>query len=123
MVSLVLVVEDNAFIAMDLEEVLQLHGWSVLGPVATVAGALRLLQDKRPDAAILDIRLRDGFVTPLAEALRALNVPIILASAEAHPDRVAGEVLKGPINVGKPIDEHRLLAALREATGSTMPQS
>ena len=42
---LVLVVEDEFLIAMDLELLLQRHGWRVLGPAATVDQALRLLQD------------------------------------------------------------------------------
>ena len=40
---LVLVVEDELLIAMDLELLLQRHGWRVLGPATTLAEALRLL--------------------------------------------------------------------------------
>ena len=45
---LVLVVEDEFLIAMDLELLLQEHGWRVLGPAATVDQALRLLAGKTP---------------------------------------------------------------------------
>jgi two-component system, response regulator PdtaR len=43
--GLVLVVEDEFLIALDLEALLREHGWRVLGPAATVAEALRLLED------------------------------------------------------------------------------
>jgi hypothetical protein len=41
-------------------------------------------------------------------------VPFIVARACDRPELVGGEVLAGVHNIGKPIDEHRLLAALRE---------
>ena len=108
---LVLVVEDEFLIAMDLELLLRRHGWRVLGPAATVAEALRLLEAERPDAAVLDVNLRGELVTPVAEALRALTVPFVLASAHEPVDRVA-PALAGAVNVGKPTSETRLLAAL-----------
>ena len=78
---LVLVVEDEFLIAMDLELLLRRHGWRVLGPAATVAEALRLLADERPDVALLDLNLQGELVTPVAEELRAQDVPFVLASA------------------------------------------
>ena len=55
---LVLVVEDELLLALDLELLLQRHGFRVLGPAATVAEALRLLEGGTPDAALLDVNLR-----------------------------------------------------------------
>jgi CheY-like chemotaxis protein len=112
---LVLVVEDEFLIAMDLELLLRRHGWRVLGPAATVAAALRLLrQGDTPDVALLDVNLRGELVTPVAEELRARGVPFMLASAY---DRLgpAAAALAGALNVGKPTDERRLLAALAQA--------
>ena len=76
-----LVVEDEFLIAMDLELLLQEHGCRVLGPAATVAEALRLLQGETPDVALLDINLQGELVTPVAEELRARGVLFVLASA------------------------------------------
>ncbi len=111
---LVLVVEDEFLIAMDLELLLQEHGWRVLGPAATVAEALRLLQGETPDVALLDINLQGELVTPVAEELRARGVPFVLASAyDGHKLGVVA-LAKAP-SIGKPTDERRLLAALRQA--------
>jgi two-component system, response regulator PdtaR len=44
----VLVVEDEFLIAMELDLMLQRDGWRVLGPVATVAGALSYWPVKNP---------------------------------------------------------------------------
>jgi DNA-binding response OmpR family regulator len=111
----ILIVEDELLIAMDLEIILQRHGWVVLGPAATVAEALRLLRTTLPSLAILDVTLRDGVVSPVAAALRDLGVPFIVSSAYERPEAVGGKVLAGAINVGKPIDESRLVAALQDA--------
>ena len=111
---LVLVVEDEFLIAMDLEHLLRRHGFRVLGPAATVAAALRLLEGKTPDVALLDVNLRGELVTPVAEALRARGVPFVLASAYDRA-QLPAEILVAASNVGKPTNERRLLAALAEA--------
>ncbi|WP_043620189.1 response regulator [Ensifer sp. ZNC0028] len=114
----VLLVEDEFLIAMDLEMLLERHGWHVLGPAATVKQALQLLRSAEPAVAILDVTLKDGTVTPVAEALRAQSVPFVLASAYEKPEQVGGEVLAGAINVGKPADTQALLSALERAMQS-----
>ena len=109
-----LVVEDEFLIALDLALLLERGGWRVLGPAATIDEALRLLFDERPAVALLDITLKDGKVTLVAEALRAQNVPFIVASAYSRPELVGGDVLAGAPKVGKPMDERRLLAILEQ---------
>jgi hypothetical protein len=71
----VLIVEDEFLIAMDLDLILSRHGWAVIGPAATVAEALRLLQAEQPAVAILDVTLKDGAVSPVAVALRERTCP------------------------------------------------
>ena len=114
---LVLVVEDEVLIAMDLERLLRRSGYRVLGPAATVAAAVRLLDREAPDAALLDVNLRGERVTPVAAALRARGVPFVLASAYGRAQLTA-EVLAGAPNVGKPANVRRLLAALAQALRS-----
>jgi DNA-binding response OmpR family regulator len=112
---LVLIVEDEFLIAMDLELVLQRHGWRVLGPAATVAEALRLLRSETPDVALLDFNLHGEPVTPVAEELRARGVPFVLASAYDRHGPAVVPALAGVPNLGKPTDERRLLAVLAQA--------
>ena len=47
--KLILVVEDSAFVALDLQETLLDAGFRVLGPAGTVTEALKLIDDHRPD--------------------------------------------------------------------------
>ena len=110
-----LVVEDEPLIALDLEHRLARRGWRVLGPAATVAQALHLLDDAElPAVALLDVNLRGEPVTPVAEVLRSRCIPFVLASARDRAGQVA-PALAGVPNLGKPTDEGRLLAALAQA--------
>ena len=112
---LVLVVEDEALLALDLRRRLEWHGWRVLGPAATVAQALRLLEGGEvPDVALLDVNLRGEMVGPVVERLRVLGVPFVLASAYDDA-QLAAMGLAGVPAVGKPTREQVLLAALARA--------
>ena len=114
----VLVVEDEFLIPLDLALLLESGGWCVLGPAATTDEALRLLDDERPAVALLDVSLKGGTVTLVAEALRARKVPFVVASAYSRPELVGGDALAGAPNVGKPTDERRLLALLQQCVES-----
>ncbi|MGX5829969.1 response regulator [Mesorhizobium sp. 43Arga] len=110
----VLIVEDQFLIAMDLKAMLEHRGWRVMGPVASVAAAISLLDVEVPAVALLDVNLGDEMVTPVAEKLRSLHVPFAIASAYDRPDQFGGPVLSNVPNVGKPTSETRLLTVLAE---------
>jgi DNA-binding response OmpR family regulator len=74
----VLVVEDSAMIAMDIEVMLQDAGHTVLGPLTSVAATLAFLAAERPDAVLLDLNLQDEVATPVANALVATGIPFAL---------------------------------------------
>ncbi len=78
--SLVLVAEDQIFIAMDLALAVEDAGGEVAGPVASVENALALIETRRITAAILVYNLTDGDITPVAMLLLHANIPIIIQS-------------------------------------------
>lgn len=53
----VLVVEDEALVAMLVEDALLDAGFTVIGPAATVEEAMHFLATERPDAVVLDLNL------------------------------------------------------------------
>lgn len=109
----VLVVEDEFFIAMELESVLTRGGFKVLGPASSVDEALDLLRDQRPDAAVLDVTLGSEKVTPVAVLLKAWGVPFVLASASDAAELVRHDVLAKVPNLGKPTDMKHLVDVVR----------
>lgn len=56
----ILVVEDEILIALDLAGALQDLGFEVIGPAATLAAGIELLDSTSPDGALLDINLGQG---------------------------------------------------------------
>lgn len=60
-------------------------GGEVAGPVASVREALALLESRSVDAAILDVNLADGDVSPLVEHLMGLAVPLVLQTGVGLP--------------------------------------
>ena len=112
----ILLVEDEFLIAMEMEAFLTAHGFVVVGPVATVDNALELLKRQRPDAAVLDINLQGIAVTPVARALREMNIPFVIASAYRKSDTPLD--LREAMNIGKPIDPATFFGILRRLFGS-----
>jgi len=104
----IMVVEDEALVALSLHDFLSELGYSVVGPVGRVTEALRILNQRPVDAAILDVNLAGEFVYPLAELLRTRNIPFVFAtgySSESIDPRF------GDISVlQKPIDRQTLEA-------------
>src|SRR4051794_41934647 len=80
----VLVVEDEALIAMGMEEGLAEAGAEVVGPACSVDEALNLIERAACDgglsAAVLDINLEGVAVAPVADRLAVLGVPFVFAT-------------------------------------------
>jgi DNA-binding response OmpR family regulator len=75
----VLTVEDKTLVAQNIREMLlEAEGISV-GPAANVNEARQLIKEAPGlDAALLDVNLSDGLVTPVLEALSACGVPMVV---------------------------------------------
>ena len=99
---------------MEVTAVLNSAGFEVLGPVPTVAAALEILKAERPGAAVLDVSLRGERVTPVAEVLRAMDVPFVLASAYQADDLAEEPALASARNLGKPTRSAELIALMHE---------
>ena len=78
----ILVVEDEIFVAMAIEDALVSSGAEVIGPAMSVSRGLELLDNETAlDGAILDVNVDDQLVFPLAERLRDKGIPIIFHTA------------------------------------------
>ena len=111
----VLVVEDDLLIALALEQLLRDDGWTVIGPTPSAEQAVRQALRERPDAILMDIRLRDGMDgLQAAEAIRRLlPTPVIFCTA--HSDaatRARIERLGRAVLLPKPVAPDALRGAL-----------
>jgi DNA-binding NarL/FixJ family response regulator len=83
----ILIVEDDFFVALDLEAGLTDAGLRVVGPARTAEEAVALARAEKPQLAVMDIRLasaRDGIEAAL-DLYRDLGIRSIFASAHADP--------------------------------------
>lgn len=123
----VLILEDEQLIAGMLADWLVEVGYEVCGLAKSVEGALELIGVAAPDAAILDLQLRDGTAYPVARALRLKDVPFVFATGRSSLE-IEREFRNAPV-ASKPFDFPRLLDVLQsfvlpdgeKAVGRRMP--
>jgi len=87
----VLVVEDDFFIALELSSILSDAGAVVVGPSNSVDAALLSARDETLSAAILDIRLGNETVAPVARLLTSRQVPFFFYTGQSRTDPVQAE--------------------------------
>ena len=111
-----LVVEDEPLIAMDISSRIEAAGWRVLGPTASVAQTLLLLEAETPQMAFIDIQLYDENSSAIVMRLRELAVPIVLTTAYQSP-AAAGAAFAGLPTLVKPFDLRVLQAIVDRRRG------
>jgi len=102
----VLIAEDEALVAIMMEDLAVEFGWSVVGPFAKASDALAAAKSDNIDAAVLDVNLGGESVYPVADVLAARGVPFVFTTgygAESIDRRFA----RTPI-LQKPIDRNVL---------------
>lgn len=110
---LVLLAEDEAIIAIDLEDNLKAAGFLIAGPFATCAQVQAwLAAGIRPDAAILDHMLKDGPCDSVIRDLSLRRVPTIIFTGDDAP-REPRASISSATWVTKPIAFPALLCQLR----------
>lgn len=107
----VLVVEDDAFIQLDLQMILEDAGATVI-TASTLKEAFQTI-DRAFHAAILDITLPDGEVRPVAEVLAKKETPIIFHSSVSDARPWASKIPRA-IAVSKPVADHVLIDIIQE---------
>ena len=109
----VLVVEDEAMLAMVYDEILTDAGAENVGPAATVAEAKKLVVANHISVALLDIRLGDEEVWPVARLLAAGGIPFLFCAGHFTASTLPPEWAGRPV-LTKPVRLTRVVAALAE---------
>jgi len=112
----VLVIEDEPLIAMQIENLVQGMGHSLLGTAATRAQAVALLKRGRPGLVLADIQLADGSsgLDAVEDLLAVADVPVIFITA--FPERLLTGGRREPTwLIAKPFREEAVRAAIAQA--------
>ena len=116
----VLILEDELLIAMELATLVENMGFAVLGPAGSCQEALTLLQSQKPDAAIIDILVRDETCEHVVDDLDRLGVPWAVCTgfrpSSLDPRYRTAQVIQKPLSSANV--EH-LLSALIDQVSET----
>ena len=109
----VLVVEDEALVAMLIDDTLADHGYEVVGPASNVAQALRYIANGHLDGAVLDVNLGGGQTSyGIADELVARGVPFLFLTGYGTVG-LDKEYADRPL-LQKPFDPARLVQMISE---------
>lgn len=112
----VLIIEDDPFIAMELETLVETLGHHVLGVARTHAEAIVLTKGKRPGLILADIQLADGSsgLDAVNDLLGKFEAPVIFITA--YPERfLTGNRPEPAFLISKPFQQAAVSALASQA--------
>jgi len=112
----ILIIEDEAVIAMDLSDLVTAAGHEVCATATTAASAVEAARRERPDLVLADIQLADGSsgIDAVRDILTSFDVPVIFITA--FPDRLlTGERPEPTFLITKPYSPDMVRAAVSQA--------
>jgi two-component system, response regulator PdtaR len=113
----VLIAEDEALIRLDLKEMLEECGYTVVGEAADGQQAIDLAEELRPDLVILDVKMPglDG-ISAAERIVEAAMAPVIMLTAFSQRELVERAAEAGAMAyLVKPFDRSDLVPAIEVA--------
>ena len=114
----VVIAEDEALIRLDLKEMLEEEGFTVVAEAANGEDAVRLAEQHRPDLVVLDVKMPRLDGISAAEQIAAARIaPVVMLTAFSQPELVERARAAGAMAyVVKPFTKADLLPAIAIAT-------
>lgn len=110
----VLIVEDEALLALDLQFAFEDEGAEVLGPALSLERAQQIVETQEIDLALLDVDIAGREVYPVAGMLLKRGIPFIFHTGHGSREELA-ELFPGTITCTKPTLPADLIAKLLQA--------
>lgn len=104
-------IEDEALITMEIEDVIEALGHHMVGPIAQLDEAFAVAERGEFDCAVLDINIRGGNTYAIAEMLLARGCPFVMATG--YSDWSIPPHLSSQKRLTKPYGSMQLEAELR----------
>jgi CheY-like chemotaxis protein len=112
----VMIIEDEAIIALDLQGLVEDLGHDVIGVATTRTEAQQIVAAKRPDILLADIQLADGSsgIDAASDILTNLEIPVVFITA--FPERLlTGRQVEPTFLITKPFQPAAVRAAISQA--------
>jgi len=111
----VLLVENEALIALDLEGMLLSAGAKSIHHAVSSRDALDWLRREKADLAILDLLVNDGSSAPVADLLRDVGTPYLIYSGHTHDSAPGAAAFGDAIWLPKPCTQSELILAIERS--------
>jgi CheY-like chemotaxis protein len=115
----ILVIADEAALALDLQRMLRDAGFSTVGPASTLVDIQRMIGRSAIDCAVLDLDVDQRTPLPVADLLAFAEVPFVYLS-NGSSAMVPTQHRRRPVVV-KPVSRGSLLAAVEDAMAKARP--
>jgi DNA-binding LytR/AlgR family response regulator len=117
----ILIVEDDTLLLMELESILQDAGAKIMGRCRNVSEALKALEQNQVAAAVLDVRIGNKTIAPVARSLAKQGTPFLFYTGQVENDPALAEwtgyiVLSKPAKAAAIVDAVARLLALKESS-------
>jgi CheY-like chemotaxis protein len=112
----ILIVEDNALLALELGQAIGEAGFKTVGPAMSAAQAIDFIKKGECSGAVLDINLRGETSTEVANELRSRGIPFITITGYARPQQPAA--FEGVPTLTKPVAMTVVVEELRRCLGT-----
>lgn len=114
----IVIVEDEAIVAMDIELSLKHLGYEVVGVACEGSEALTIIENKKPDLILMDIQIKGkkSGIDIAAEVNKRFKLPVIFLTAYADSSTLSRAKESEPFAyIIKPFDEQELHTAIEIA--------
>ena len=115
--SRILIVEDEPFIALTLEDMLDELGFALVGTVSSISEALDIAGREQVDCALLDVNLGSEKIDPVADLLAQRGCPFIFTTGYGRSGIPAGHADRPVLQ--KPFRMDDLSAVLKSTLGQS----
>lgn len=117
----ILLVEDEALIAMDIEAILEGAGYERVATTSSVAAALREIDEQKFDCALLDLNVGGEVSLAVAEELARRDIPFVLVTGQDV--RHLPDALRSRPVIRKPYGSTEIVRTLDALFQTTTPGS
>jgi DNA-binding response OmpR family regulator len=117
----VLVVEDDPLIALGFEDTIVGFGVKAVRLAASVSQALKMIEERAPEFALLDVALVREMSFAIAERLDALKIPFGFVTGYSADVKVPAAFAEWP-RLPKPCGAEELLALLKTCRSDCRPR-
>lgn len=113
----ILIVEDEAIIARDIQNILSRFGYQVSGMASSGEESIRKARDLHPDLVLMDVKLK-GSMDGIEAAHRihdGLNIPVVYLTAFSEEKVLEGaQPINGFMRIVKPFEENDIQCVIQK---------